>query len=256
MIDVVAAVNDEAILASNLLRSPMLAREDVRFHARRSFRSASRAYDDALTDCRSDLVVFAHQDVYLPMGWEQRLRAQVALLERHDPDWGVLGVYGVTAEGRQVGLVWSSGLGRVFGEPFDEPVPVRSIDEVVIVLRRDSGLMFDPKLPGFHLYGTDLVQTALNRGLKAYAVCAPVVHNSRPAPFLGEDYFAAYRYVSAKWRDHLPIFDNVAPVVAPGPRFLALRARHKLAEWRVGTSRPRVDRGLDCVDIARELEFE
>lgn len=256
MIDVVAAVNDEAVLEGNLLRSPMLARPDVRFHPRRGFTSASRAYDDALTDCTSDLVVFAHQDVYLPSGWEQRLRAQVAELERVDPDWGVLGIYGVAADGRHAGLVWSSGLNRVFGESFESPVPVRSIDEVLIVIRRESGLSFDPKVPGFHLYGTDLVQTALQRDLGAYVVCAPVVHNSRPAPFLGEDYFKAYRYLTEKWRDHLPIFNNVEPLLAPGPRFLALRARHKLVEWRLGQGHARADRGLDCVDIARELEFE
>ena len=103
MIDVVAAVNDEAVLEGNLLRSPMMARPDVRFHPRRGFTSAARAYDDALTDCTSDLVVFAHQDVYLPSGWEQRLRAQVAELERVDPDWGVLGIYGVAADGRHAG---------------------------------------------------------------------------------------------------------------------------------------------------------
>jgi hypothetical protein len=255
MIDVVAAVNDEDILAANLLRSPMMARPDVRFHARRGFRAASCAYDDALTECTADLVVFAHQDVYLPSGWEQALRAQVARIERHDPTWAVLGVYGVTAQGRHVGCVWSSGLQRLLGEDFAEPVPVQSLDEVLIVLRRPSGVAFDPKLPGYHLYATDLVQAALDRGMGAYAVCAPVVHNSRPVAFLRSDYFAAYRYVARKWQDRLPIRCAVAPVMEPGLRYCALRARHKLIELRQG-GRPRIDRGLDCVAIARELEFE
>jgi hypothetical protein len=257
MIDVVAAVNDERVLASNLLRSPMMSRADVRFHSRRGFSSAARAYSDAMADCHADLVVFVHQDVYLPGGWEQRLRAQVALLERDDPDWGVLGVYGVTPAGRHVGCVWSSGLGQLLGETFERPEPVASIDEVLIVVRRASGLSFDPKLPGYHLYATDLVQTAREARMGTYAICAPVVHNSRPLSCLDDAFFDAYRFVATKWRDRLPIPHNVAPLLPPGPRFLALRTRHKLIEWRHarrGDARP--DRGLDCVRVARELAFE
>ena len=255
MIDVVAAVNDEAVLAANLLRSPMMARPDVHFHARRGFASATGAYLDALCDCEADLVVFAHQDVYLPAGWEALLRAQVACLERTDPDWAVLGVYGVAADGRHHGCVWSSGLQRVLGCAFQQPVPVISLDEVLVVLRRDSGLAFDAWLPGFHLFATDLVQTALAAGRGAYVVCAPIVHNSRPMPYLRADYFRAYRYVAHKWSDRLPIRTPCAELLPPGPGFLWVRARHKIEEWRVGPH-ARVDRGVDCVEKARELEFE
>ena len=257
MIDVVAAVNDERVLGENLLRSPMMSRPDVRFHARRGFGSASVAYSDALTECDADLVVFAHQDVYLPAGWEEQLRAQIAVLEATDPRWAVLGVWGVKADGGHVGCVWSSGLQRVLGASFDRPVPVVSIDEVLIVLRRSSGLSFDPKVPGYHLYAADLVQSALQAGFGCHVVCAPVIHNSRPAPCLGADYFDAYRYLATKWRDHLPLPNPNLPLLPPGPRFLAMRARHRLLEWRhARAGGGRVDRGLDCVALARELEFE
>ncbi len=255
MIDVVAAVNDEDVLAANLLRSPMLARDDVRFHARRGFHSASRAYDDALSDCTADIVVFAHQDVYLPEGWQAQLMAQVAQVAQRDPEWGVLGVYGVTAQGRHAGCVWNSGLQRVLGAPFEQPVPVQSVDEALVVLRRHSGLNFDPKMPGYHLYAADLVQSALDRGLGAYVVSAPVVHNSRRARLLREDYFEADRYLAHKWFDRLPIRATPAPVLPWGPRWLALRAAHRVMSWtRPAVAHP--PRPLDCVAIARQLNFE
>ena len=40
---------------------------------------------------------------------------------------------------------------------------MQSFDELLIVLRRDSGLRFDEGLPGWHMYGTDIVQTARAR---------------------------------------------------------------------------------------------
>ena len=56
-------------------------------------------------------------------------------------------------------------------------------------------------------------------------------------------------------RTGLPIRSAVAEIVPPSPRYYALRTRHKLSISQ--GHRPRVeDRGLDCVAIARQLEFE
>lgn len=257
MIDVVAAVNDDTVLAHNLMRSPLLARPGVTLQLQRGFASATLAYRSALQRCAQDVVVFVHQDVYLPDRWEDALHRNIARIEQKDRDWGVLGLYGVRRNGEQVGRVWSSGLDAVIGASFEAPVPVESVDEVLIVLRRASGVDFDPSLPGYHLYATDLVQTALSRGKGAYAICAPVVHNSRPNLYLGCDYFAAYGYMAGKWRQRLPIHNNVANVVNPGLGYLRLRARHKLNELRYAhLDRKRLDRNYDCVAVARRLGFE
>ncbi|MEO0572209.1 MAG: hypothetical protein AAF039_10935, partial [Bacteroidota bacterium] len=40
-------------------------------------------------------MVFAHQDVYLPWGWDTQLRARITALEAVDPGWGVLGPSGL-----------------------------------------------------------------------------------------------------------------------------------------------------------------
>ena len=257
MLDVVVAVNDDAVLENNLLRSRLLARPEVTLRVQKGYPSAALAFRAAMQDSQNDIVVFAHQDVYLPDSWEERLRLNIAYLDKTDPDWAVLGIYGVQPSGTQIGCVWSSGLDAVFGAPFNEPAAVESIDEVLIVLRRSSGVEFDAALPGYHLYATDLVQTALSAGKKAYVVCAPVVHNSRPSLYLGRDYFKAYEYVARKWRHRLPIHNNVARVVKPGLAYLRMRSRHRFNELRYShLDRQTLDRHYDCVGIARRLGFE
>lgn len=61
-------------------------------------------------------------------------------------------------DGRNAGLVWSNGLGREVRGVCEMPAQAISFDEVVLILRKDSGIRFDEQLPGFHLYGTDIVQ--------------------------------------------------------------------------------------------------
>lgn len=255
--EIVSAVNDESVLSRNLLRSPMLEAPGVGLQLRRNYASAALAYQDAIHDSHSDLLVFTHQDVYLPRQWQSLLLRSITVLDEHDPHWAVLGIYGVQTTGQQVGCVWSSGLDAVFGREFAAPVPVESIDEVLIVLKRSSGVRFDPDLPGYHLYATDLVQTALSVGKRSYVVYAPVVHNSRPCLYLGSDYFKAYDHVARKWRSRLPILTNVAPIMKKGMGYARLRMRHQLNEWRyAGVNRLSLDRDYDCVGIARRLGFE
>jgi Glycosyltransferase like family len=256
-IDVIAAVNDNSVLAANLGRSPMLQRPNTLLYVQRGYRSAAQAYRTAMQSSRGDFLVFAHQDVYLPSGWDERLLRSIAYLDEADPQWAVLGVFGVTRQGAKVGRVWSSGLNTMLGDEFERPVAVESIDEVLIVLRRASGIEFDESLPGFHLYGTDLVQSARTKGMGCYAIYAPLIHNSRPCRYLGGDYFASYRFVARKWHHRLPIANNVASIVGPGFEYGRLRARHlvnSLRYWRQG--RRSETRVRDCVMLARQLELE
>lgn len=209
---IVAAVNNQIVLQQNLLASPSIADGEIPVALYTDQRSASQAYNRALSETTADTVIFAHQDVYLPRSFINRLRASIGEFNStHQSPWAVLGVIGATSAGRRLGRAWSSGLNREVGMPFSGPVPVVSIDELLIVVRRSSGLTFDGGLPGFHLYGTDIVQSALVHGLGAYVIHAPVVHNSNPAS-LGIDYWCAYHHLASKWRKRLPIPTCIVPV--------------------------------------------
>jgi hypothetical protein len=58
------------------------------------------------------------------------------------------------------------------------PSEVVSLDEVCLILRKDSFLQFDDNLGGYHLYGADICLQANQSGLRCYAIDAPFEHLS------------------------------------------------------------------------------
>lgn len=213
---VITAVNDEEVLACNLAASPCIAEDGVELIVERGRTCASIAYNLGLSRANQEIIVFAHQDVYLPRGWPRQLMAAVRHLDMADPKWAVLGVFGLRANGKVAGRLWSSGLAQAIGQPMSYPQPIVSLDEVVLILKASCGLRFDEGLPAFHLYGTDLVQTALQGGFGAYAFDGPVIHNSRPVRRLDRKYYNAYRYMQHKWRSRLPLQTTVMPITRYG----------------------------------------
>ena len=213
---VVAAVNDDECLVNNLAASPMLAENGVPLIVKRDYKSAGLAYNAGLEQVIADVVIFAHQDVYFPRGWDKKLFSTIKGLELEGNQWGVLGVVGKDRTNNLVGGAWSNGLQLKIESEFRSPVPVGSMDEIVIVLRKESGLRFDDNLPGFHLYGTDVVLSALKAGLGAYVFDGPVIHNSVPVVQLDGFYVKAYRYMQRKWKAELPIWTTVVPVTKSG----------------------------------------
>jgi len=213
---VVVASNDPVTLERNLLASDMIARQGVPVHVEQKAPSASAAYNAGLNATSAPIVIFAHQDVYFPPGWEKRLAAQIAAVEALDPNWALLAPFGIRDKGRHIGRVWSTSPSAVVGDPVEVPHPAQSFDELVIVLRRACGLRFDEKLPCFHLYGTDIVQTARAQGLGAYVCDLPLVHNDGFHDKLRNDFARPYNYIRRKWRDRLPIRTPVLWVTRSG----------------------------------------
>jgi glycosyltransferase involved in cell wall biosynthesis len=255
--DFIVAVNDEQTLESNFARSPILRDEAMNVHFQRGYRCAAAAYNAGLDAATNEFVVFAHQDVYLPSSWREAMVAAIGNASLQDPAWAVLGLFGATPEGQHVGHVWSTGLNKLLGQQFMQPIAVHSIDELLIVVRRSSSIRFDDRLPGFHLYGTDIVQAALSSNRSAYAVCAPVIHNSRPILYLPSDYLLAYEYLRRKWSARLPIQNCISPIVEGRMQRLRNVMRHHIGKWRYGhIARSQLDRKLDCVAVAQQLGLD
>jgi len=251
------AVNDDGVFANNFERSRILDDASIRVHVKRRYPSAAVAYNEALDAAKSEIVAFAHQDVYLPSRWQMQIDAVLRRLAEVDPCWAVAGLFGTTSSGRNVGHVWSSGLVRMLGETFSEAIAVDSVDELLILVRRSSNIRFDPGLPGFHLYGTDISQTALASQRGVYVICAPVVHNSRPVLYLPRDYLRAYGYLRAKWESRLPIQNCISPIAKSKLRDLQRWGSSRLGELRYrGVDRSVFDRKFDCVAVATSLGLE
>ena len=214
---IVAAVNDQTTLSSCLAASPDIRSGRVPFRIYGGYRSASEAFNRALDETTAEkrhpnpprVLVIAHQDVYLPAGFAQRLVATLNALAIDDADWAVAGCIGITAEGQLRGRTWASSMKKVLGSTANLPAVVASLDELILILNlgsTDAGFpRFDPELPSFHLYGTDIVQAARALNRRCYAIDLPVVHHSRPVVALGRGYWRAYRYCQAKWRESLPV---------------------------------------------------
>ncbi|MHB8754122.1 MAG: glycosyltransferase [Candidatus Acidiferrales bacterium] len=199
------AVNSEQLFESNLLASPCFREpHGHQIIVQRNFRSAARAYNEAINKSDNDLIVFCHQDVFFPESWVAQLDIWLRFLANSDKDWGVLGCVGITRYGQVRGHVYSSGLG-VVGARFDRPATVQTLDEIVLILRKSSGLRFDNELPNFHLYGTDICLRAAKKGMKSYAISAFCIHNARQGFILPSEFYESCRYIKRIWRDCLPI---------------------------------------------------
>jgi hypothetical protein len=200
----ITACNSNSVLESCLAASPCLSRARD-FQVMRGFASAGAAYNSGIQQSKGDIMVFAHQDVYLPPGWDDHLASAVSFLSDREPTWAVLGVFGITSENKPRGHVYCTGLRRVLGGPFPEPVECGSLDELVLIVRRSAGLNFDEQLPGYHFYGTDICLEARRRGLKSFIIPAFCVHNTEGLRFLPRAYWHAYFYMRRKWWNSLPI---------------------------------------------------
>jgi hypothetical protein len=208
----VTCATDPSVLAQRLLASPCLQRGRHRLLALFNARSAAEALDAALAQAPRDAwVIWVHQDVHLPADWDARFLAGVQVAQERDPTLAVAGVYGVAGTGAtatRAGRVLDRG--HVLEEPAALPCRVDSLDELLVAVRADAGLRFDPAL-AFDFYGTDIVLLAQARGLGAAVVDAWCEHWSNtpragglPAA-LAERIVASGRVFEAKWAHRLPV---------------------------------------------------
>lgn len=247
-------VNDRDVLLTNLETSDCLQSGRIKLVVAEGAASAAIAANSLLSKADGDLVAIVHQDVHLPRGWDKRVLASAAALDEQGVRWGVLGVFGMTVRGTVAGQVWSNGLGQELRGTGSLPADAVSCDELVLIVKKSEDLQFDEQLPGFHFYGTDIVQAALARKLGAFVIDAPVIHNSLPVRNANRGYLNAYRFMVDKWRDNLPIPTCTTPLTASRWPLMRYRWRRAVRQWkRLNqnlTRYPRPDQ------LAQDLEYE
>jgi Glycosyltransferase like family len=200
----VVAVNKKDILERNFLASPcLIGAHPHQIILQENFTSAAAAYNDAIDESVNDLIVFCHQDMFFPSQWMSQLEDALECLKVRDPNWGVLGCCGITADGEYRGYVYSSGV-EIIGAP-SEPAEIQTLDEIVLIFRKSSTLRFDQELPHFHLYGTDICLRAAMLGMKNYAISALCIHNTYQAFDLPKEFFECCRHIRRVWKDRLPV---------------------------------------------------
>jgi hypothetical protein len=202
----VACVSDSSILEANLLRSPCLNDcSPNEMIAVSICPSAADGLNIGIARSETEWVVSVHQDVWLPAGWDRCVVEQLNEAERRFGPIGVAGVYGVgeviapsdpTQPPGAERIGWVRDRGRMLRDGPGLPAQVATLDELLLIVRRDSGMRFDPAL-GFHLYGADICLQARERGLAVVALEALCHHNSRSMG-LPEEFFVSAEVFARK----------------------------------------------------------
>jgi hypothetical protein len=200
----VVCVSDEVMLANNFLASPELQSCAHDVILLRNCKSAAEGLNLGLEKAQYPLVVFAHQDVYLPKGWSRRLIHQYQTAVERFGTIGIAGVYGAEKRGddfRRVGKVVDRD--TLLDEPILLPSAVHTLDELLLVVPKDSKIRFDPNL-GFHFYGADFCLSATAQNLPSVVLDALCFHNSRTVGHNAAFNEAAATFL-AKWQSLLPL---------------------------------------------------
>jgi hypothetical protein len=247
---VVAVKSRGEMLENNFLASSCLSKPHPHeILVQENYPSASKAYNDAIDKSSNDLIVFLHQDMILPESWLSDLERALAFLEADDPQWGVIGCYGETRDDYGRGYVYSSGLG-ILGKPFERPAQIQTLDEIVLILRKSSGLRFDETLPHFHMYGTDICMRAEEMGRKNYAISAFCVHNTQPGLILADEFYECYWHVKKVWKHRLPIQTTCIRVT----RFDTVMYKKRLGEMYLRYIRWKEFGGSRATDVQKLLK--
>ncbi len=238
----VTGVSQWDVLLRNLARSPCLQKGQLAWSAVCNANSAADAFNSAMvaaeTLVREDAthshtdnhwLVWVHQDVYLPAGWDVHFAKSLQEAQAQWPHLAVAGVYGVSGFGADCvrsGHVLDRG--NELKEPTPLPSLTDSLDELLVAVKVGSGLRMDPAL-GFDFYGTDLVLEAKAKGLCAAVVNAYCEHwSDTPAAWpLPESLVQRISNNAAaferKWAHALPLSTSCFDMAKPGDvaQFLA-----------------------------------
>lgn len=136
---------------------------------------ATQALNRGIQRSTGTILVLCHQDLVFPSDWLTRLLQGVNEVETFAPHWGVIGLAGCCRDGSRAGHVLDP-----HGEFYYPPLPrqVQTLDELCLIVRKESRLLFDEHIDHFHLYGADLCLTAIARGMPCFAIDCALEHNS------------------------------------------------------------------------------
>lgn len=149
-----------------------------------------------ISRARGERIILVHQDVLLDFDDRRVLDSRIQELEAMDPHWGVLGNAGSSKSGHPVIRISDPhGANQHSGSL---PQEVESLDENLLIVRKDAAIGVSHDLGGFHLYAADLCLHARLLGLKCYVIDFHVRHLS--AGRVGAEFWSARARFVEKYR--------------------------------------------------------
>ncbi len=229
--------HDLSILERDLGRSTILRALHHEFAVVRHPGSATTGLNECLRRTKHEIVLLVHHDVYLPPAFETQIEYALRVMEQRDPNWGVLGVAGARLGNGALhyhGCIFDGITPRRWGYPWNLPVEVDTLDELLLIVRRSAGLQFDETIPGFHGYGAQICLAARRKGLRCYAVLADCEHHSQSSGWSpDEEYLLTHTYVAQRWSNG-PYAAMLGPMPDVLPSPLKERVRERYAAIGVG----------------------
>lgn len=222
----VTCASDSQVLVRRLLASPCLRQGGWPLAAYFNTSSAAQGFNSAMAAASASAtatwLVWVHQDVFLPEGWETRFSQALDTASQQFPKLAVAGVYGLAGAGavaKRAGHVLDRG--TLLRESTALPCLVDSLDELLFAVRIDSDLRLDPAL-GFDFYATDLVLQAQQMGWQCAVLDAYCEHwSDTPAsgavpPAVVQRIKQSAHVFESKWAGRLPISTPCFEIIKVG----------------------------------------
>lgn len=197
---IVCATNNIAVLEQNLLASPGIRDHDIHLQVNQT--NVCQAYNTAAAQALENIILFVHQDVFLPEGFFPQLEHSLQLLST--VQWGVLGVAG------RKGIEYRGNVldrGAFWGSTDNLPIEVDTLDELILIMRKGQ-FLFDVNIPSYHLFGSDVCLQAKRKGLLNFAIPAFCHHNSQQDWQVPKSMDESAAYIRQKWKTELPIYST------------------------------------------------
>ena len=201
---IICASNKPDVLHENLLKSPGISSHEiiVVFGAK----NVPDAYNRGAKIATEEVMIFVHQDVFLPESFFPELESSLESLIGQN--WGILGPIGAKidpATGETLYIGDMVDRGTRLGNRESLPEEIQTLDEMMLICRKEDAV-FDEEIPSAnHMHGPDICMNSISRGKKNFAIQAFCYHNSTMGYTLPTEFYSAAEYVRSKWESYLPI---------------------------------------------------
>ena len=143
-------------------------------------------------------IIILHQDAF-PLESSNKLLERISELERHDPDWGIIGNAGKPDDRSIHGFFSIETYTQVYRiqHPF---IKVQVIDENVIIIKNGLGITVSGDIGGYHFYGFDISSVATRLGYSVYVIDFLWAHHSDGT--IDESFINSHSKVEEKMKNY------------------------------------------------------
>jgi len=202
----IVPVNNQRQLRDNFLSSPIF--EDDHPHQLillENESSAADAIDKGIKKSVNELIIYAHQDVYFPLGWDSLFIERVAQAKNIFSDAAMFGVYGASYKnGKNIHAGTVLDRHRYLDAKTPLPAKVDSVDELAFGFFKSEFPGTDCSL-GYHLYAADIACRYKDKKMSTIVVDALCFHNSAGGFSLPDNFYNSLSHIKNNWKKYFPM---------------------------------------------------